>query len=89
MSDHEPSSWLTAISAIERLEADLAAARRENATLREALERIAESYPWEQYEDGERVYVSDEDYFEEFIPTNRRIARAALAASPHAEEPQP
>ncbi len=41
----------TARGRIAALEADLAAARRENATLREALERIAEAEDWVDVED--------------------------------------
>ncbi len=59
-------------SLAEWLAKELAAARRENATLREALKEIANGF-------------DDDD------PSDRAkyIARAALAASPAAEEPQP
>ncbi len=56
-------------------EAELAAAHRENATLREALERIERlSWPSPQWTTRSTILS---------------VARAALAASPAAEEPQP
>ncbi len=66
---------LALIEALETAEADLAAARRENATLREALERI-ERLAWPSPQWTTRSTILS-------------VARAALAASPAAEEPQP
>jgi hypothetical protein len=47
----------------------------EAATLREALERIANSYPWVPYVKGELIETMERP--DELIPTNRRIAREA------------
>ncbi len=69
------------IERAERLEADLTVARRENATLREALE---EAFRWiarlPNPSPATCAYVPEAVY--------ERIG-AALAASPAAEEPQP
>ncbi len=86
-------------------QADLAAARRENATLREALERIEVAAQHEQLGAVLRLLKRARGYVEEpgapgteIVTTPESAERsaallteidAALAASPAAEEPQP
>ncbi len=64
--------WADEVAVIE---AGLAAARKRNATLQEALERI-ERLAWPSPQWTTRSTILS-------------VARAALAASPAAEEPQP
>jgi hypothetical protein len=84
-----PDVRATYLALQEEDEAALAivvAEAREAANLRAALGEIAASYPWEPYTEGEWVVsVRYEGPWpppeEERHPTNRKIARAALAAA--------
>lgn len=54
---------------------------RQRDNLRDALKRIADSYPSQPYEDGETITEWRPAPTDTGIPTNRRIAREALRAA--------